>query len=64
MKLIVVHKDTEETLSLGSMFLREIVGKAISGMVFSLGYIWILIDADKQGWHDKLVSSIVVKDDN
>ena len=42
------------------MLIREWIGKAISSMVFSLGFIWILIDRDKQGWHDKLVSTYVV----
>lgn len=59
--LVVVNKETGTNLSLGYMFLRESVGKFISAMVFLLGFIWILIDKDKQAWHDKLVSSVVVK---
>jgi uncharacterized RDD family membrane protein YckC len=43
-----------------TMLIREWIGKAISSMVFSLGFIWILIDRDRQGWHDKLVSTFVV----
>lgn len=43
------------------MVLRETFGKIISGLVFSLGYIWILIDEDNQAWHDKFINSIVVK---
>jgi uncharacterized RDD family membrane protein YckC len=62
MKITVVNKDTGEKISFGYMFLRETVGKAISGLIFSLGYIFILIDRDKQGFHDKFVGSIVVKD--
>lgn len=42
------------------MLLREWVGKFISGVVFGLGYLWILIDKDRQGWHDKLASTYVV----
>jgi uncharacterized RDD family membrane protein YckC len=42
------------------MLAREWIGKAISGLVFGLGYVWILIDRDRQGWHDKLVSTYVV----
>jgi uncharacterized RDD family membrane protein YckC len=61
MKITVVNKDTGEKISLGYMFLREIFGKAISGLILSLGWIWILIDKDKQGWHDKLVGSVVIK---
>lgn len=43
------------------MVLRETLGKIISGLVFSLGYIWILIDDTNQAWHDKFINSIVVK---
>jgi uncharacterized RDD family membrane protein YckC len=44
----------------GKMFIREWIGKFISGLVFGLGYLWILLDRDRQGWHDKLVSTYVV----
>jgi uncharacterized RDD family membrane protein YckC len=37
------------------------VGMEISGMVLLLGYIWILIDKKKQGWHDKIAGTYVVK---
>lgn len=59
--LFVVKKETGVDVTFGCMLFREIFGKMISNMVFSLGYIWILIDKDKQAWHDKLVSSVVVK---
>ncbi len=36
------------------------VGMEISGMVFLLGYIWILIDKKNQGWHDKIAGTYVV----
>ncbi|MBI5649101.1 MAG: RDD family protein [Chloroflexi bacterium] len=32
-----------------------------SGFVFALGFIWILFDTDKQGWHDKIAGTYVVK---
>ncbi|MBF8982860.1 RDD family protein [Lutibacter sp. B2] len=60
LKMSVVNKDTGEKLGFIHMLIREIIGKFISGLILSLGYIWILIDNDKQGWHDKFVSSIVV----
>jgi uncharacterized RDD family membrane protein YckC len=43
-----------------TMLLREWIGKFISGMVFALGFLWILFDRDNQGWHDKLMSTYVV----
>lgn len=43
------------------MLIREWIGKAISGLLLSLGFLWILFDRDKQGWHDKLMSTYVVE---
>jgi uncharacterized RDD family membrane protein YckC len=43
------------------MLIREWVGKFISGLVFALGFLWILFDQDRQGWHDKLMSTYVVE---
>lgn len=42
------------------MLVREWVGKWISGILFFLGFFWILFDRDRQGWHDKLMSTYVV----
>lgn len=44
-----------------AMFIREIIGKFISAMIFLLGYLWILFDRERQGWHDKLASTYVVQ---
>ena len=43
------------------MLLREWIGRLISSMIMSLGNIWILIDPDRQAWHDKFVSTFVVE---
>lgn len=43
------------------MLIRELVGKTLSGMIFSLGFFWILFDREYQGWHDKLMSTYVVQ---
>ncbi|WP_419937585.1 RDD family protein [Candidatus Palauibacter sp.] len=43
------------------MLFREWIGKPASGMFLLLGYLWILFDRDKQGWHDKLMSTFVVE---
>lgn len=37
------------------------VGYIISGIVILLGFIWVLFDKDKQGWHDKIAGTYVVK---
>ena len=44
-----------------SAALREIVGKLLSSIIFYLGFLWILVDNRKQGLHDKIGSTFVVK---
>ncbi len=46
---------------LGRAALREIVGKIISTLVFWLGFLWTIWDPNKQGWHDKLASTYVIR---
>jgi uncharacterized RDD family membrane protein YckC len=41
--------------------LREIVGKFVSGFAIGLGYLWVAFDEKKQGWHDKIAGTFVVK---
>lgn len=57
--LRVYNKNTKRPLSFGSMLAREIIGKFISIAVLCIGFLWILIDKDYQGWHDKLIGSVV-----
>lgn len=33
----------------------------ISAIFFLLGYFWVAIDKRKQGWHDKLSDTVVIK---
>ncbi len=33
----------------------------ITAVVILPGYVWILIDKKKQGWHDKIAGTYVVK---
>jgi uncharacterized RDD family membrane protein YckC len=58
----VVSRNNYNNIGLGMKILRETIGKFISSSICSLGYIWILIDESNQGWHDKLVNSLVIDD--
>jgi len=42
-------------------FLLRYVGYFLSS-IFLLGFIWIAFDKRKQGWHDKLAGTVVVRD--
>lgn len=49
-------------ISYKTALLRNIVGYPLSFLFFGLGIIWILLDRRRQGWHDKIASTIVIKD--
>ncbi|WP_324717224.1 RDD family protein [Carboxydochorda subterranea] len=58
--MFVVKQDGRRA-GFGTMLVREWIGKVLSGLLFSLGYLWILFDRERQGWHDKLASTYVVE---
>jgi uncharacterized RDD family membrane protein YckC len=57
---IKVVKTDGSQLDLVGAFLRY-VGLVISCVVFFIGVIWAAFDAEKQGWHDKIAKTYVVK---
>ena len=59
MKLRVVKTDGSE-LTLTDSFIRY-VGLILSFLCIFIGVIWVAFDANKQGWHDKIASTYVVK---
>lgn len=61
LKLKVVSEDGKK-LEVFQILLREWAGKLLSGLVFCLGFIWVGFDEKKQGWHDKLARTLVVRE--
>jgi uncharacterized RDD family membrane protein YckC len=57
---IKIVKDDGTPFGLVDALLRNVVGYAVSGMVLYLGFIWILIDAEHRGWHDKIAKTKVM----
>jgi uncharacterized RDD family membrane protein YckC len=47
-------------ITIGKAVLRYI-GYIVSSLIFCLGFLWVIWDADKQGWHDKIAGTYVVK---
>ena len=41
--------------------IREIPGKFLSGIALGLGFVWVAWDEKKQGWHDKIAKTYVVR---
>jgi uncharacterized RDD family membrane protein YckC len=56
----IVHANTGEPIGIGACVLRY-VGTIISSIPLCLGYLWIIWDAEKQGWHDKIANTRVVR---
>lgn len=61
MNMRVVSTHDGSLIGVPAAFGRSIV-RVLGSYVFGLGLAWILWDRKHQGWHDKAVSSIVVKD--
>jgi uncharacterized RDD family membrane protein YckC len=57
----VVSRNDGQPLGVGAALGRTLFANFISGSICYLGYLWMLWDKDKQTWHDKVVSSIVVR---
>ena len=50
-----------EPIGYGKAFLRETLGKFLSALILGIGYLMIAFDAQKQGLHDKIADSYVIK---
>jgi uncharacterized RDD family membrane protein YckC len=55
----VVDFNTGGAIGYGRGVLRY-VGRILSGLVCLLGYFWMLWDREKQCWHDKIATTVVV----
>jgi uncharacterized RDD family membrane protein YckC len=60
LRIKVVRSDNT-ALTLGRAFYREIVGKFVSGIILGIGYLMVAFDAKKQGLHDRMAETYVVR---
>jgi uncharacterized RDD family membrane protein YckC len=58
---IKVIRTDGSAVTYGHAFLREVVGKFISGILLGIGYLMVAFDSQKQGLHDKIADTYVVK---
>ncbi len=58
--LKVITADNKR-LTFLTVILREVIGKFISTLVILLGFVWIIFDKERQGWHDKIANTLVVR---
>lgn len=57
---ISVVNEKGEFLSFWQAFFRNTVGYMVSSGLFGLGFIWIFVSKERQGWHDMISSDMVV----
>ncbi|MBI2019820.1 RDD family protein [Candidatus Daviesbacteria bacterium] len=57
---IKVTKENGSKLTYSNALVREL-SKLLSGIVFGLGYLWMIWDSKKQTWHDKIAKTVVVR---
>lgn len=58
--LKIVDAKTGENINLSQSVIRY-VGYIVSAMVLMIGYFWVAFDDKKQGWHDKMAGTVVVR---
>jgi uncharacterized RDD family membrane protein YckC len=60
LSLHVVDADTGNSLSVGQSIGRYL-GYFVSMIPLCLGLLWVAFDRRKQGWHDKLAHTVVIR---
>lgn len=59
----IVDAETGEPPSTGRLIVRYL-GYFVSTIPFCLGFLWVAFDPRKQGWHDKMAGTVVVRSKN
>jgi uncharacterized RDD family membrane protein YckC len=60
MGLKIIGRDNKN-LSIGQALWR-FIGFGISAIVFWMGYLWVIIDDERQAWHDHMAKTWVIYD--
>jgi uncharacterized RDD family membrane protein YckC len=60
MGLKVVDARTGGAIDYSRAFIRSL-GRIVASILCALGYLWVIWDKEKQGWHDKIATTYVVR---
>ena len=60
LRIKVIATDGSE-IGYGRATLREVLGKFVSGILLGIGYLMVAFDDQKQGLHDKMADTYVIK---
>ena len=59
-KLRIVDAETHQAVSIPRLFLRYIA-YFLSMLPLCLGFLWVAWDKKKQGWHDKIAKTVIIR---
>jgi uncharacterized RDD family membrane protein YckC len=59
-RLIIVDAKTGGKPTTGQ-YIRRYLGYYVSALPFFIGLFWVGIDRQKQGWHDKIAGTVVIR---
>lgn len=59
-RIKVIHTDGSD-IGYGKATFREVIGKFISGIILCIGYLMVAFDSQKQGLHDRMADTYVIK---
>lgn len=60
LSLKIIDAETAQPIGLRQSIIRYL-GYFVSGIALGLGFLWVAWDARKQGWHDKIAGTLVVR---
>ena len=60
LRIKVIHTDGSD-IGYGKAAFREVVAKFISGIILCIGYLMVAFDEQKQGLHDRMSDTYVIK---
>lgn len=63
MSCAVVDADTQQRLRPGQAVMRYL-GYFVSALPLCLGFLWVVFDRRKQGFHDKIANTVVIIEDD
>lgn len=59
-RIKIVDAETGAPIS-GHQVVLRLAGYVVSGVVLCLGFFWIGFDPRRQGWHDKMAGTVVIR---
>lgn len=62
-KAVIVDADTGKQPTMKQYIIRY-VGYFVSMLPFFVGIMWVGLDSKKQGWHDKMANTVVIRQQN